>query len=226
MHSEEDIEDVDEKVSFLQVLLTLQLLKFSVLPIRYYSIIDIHVSTTFFELWILIFRNCLFHKIVNNTYVHFLVSDNPVLLVIFLVFLQTLSFWNVGVINYYYWLIIFLQPSRKRKRGSVSTPHQKKTKNCKPFTPCTPVTSKVSSPSLLPPGLLANKVSSSASKAAKSLARFQMSSSPSPSSKTDNEDDVGTYTHEKLEWLKEDKRRYFWILLKQRSKLCQFLVKM
>ena len=63
-----------------------------------------------------------------------------------------------------------------------------------------------SSPSLLL-GSLANKVSSSASKAVESLARFQMTSSPAPSSNADNEDGVATYKHEKLEWLKEDKRR-------------------
>ena len=63
------------------------------------------------------------------------------------------------------------------------------------------------SPSLLP-GSLPNKVSGSASKAAESLARFQMSSSPTPSSKADDEGAVGIYKHEKLDWLKEDKRRY------------------
>ena len=63
------------------------------------------------------------------------------------------------------------------------------------------------SPSLLP-GSLANKVSNSASRAADSLAKFQMISSPAPSSNADNDDSVATYTHEKLDWLKEDKRRY------------------
>ncbi|KAL9963214.1 hypothetical protein ACROYT_G032392 [Oculina patagonica] len=101
--------------------------------------------------------------------------------------------------------------SRKRKRGSTSTPHQQKTKNRKPLTPCTPVSSKPAvlstpSPSLLS-GSLANKVSSSATKAAESLARFQMSSSPVPGSKAVDEEGTETYKHEKLDWLKEDKRR-------------------
>jgi len=50
-------------------------------------------------------------------------------------------------------------------------------------------------------------VSSSASKAAESLARFQMSSSPTPSSNANNDEGVATYTHEKLDWLKEEKRK-------------------
>lgn len=63
------------------------------------------------------------------------------------------------------------------------------------------------------PGSLTNKVSSSASKAAESLARFQMSSSPVPSTNTVDEEGSGTYKHEKLDWLKEDKRRYVNVLL-------------
>ncbi|XP_015756770.1 PREDICTED: DNA mismatch repair protein Msh6-like [Acropora digitifera] len=102
--------------------------------------------------------------------------------------------------------------SRKRKRGKVFTPHQQKTKSRKPSTPCTPVTSGASSvntpsPSGVLPGTLAKKVSSSASKAAESLARFQMTASPTPSSNVDKEGGEGSYTHEKLDWLKEDKRR-------------------
>ena len=63
-------------------------------------------------------------------------------------------------------------------------------------------------PSAVLPGSLTKKVSSSASKAAESLARFQMSSSPTNSPNVDNENGEGSYTHEKLDWLKEDKRRY------------------
>ena len=108
--------------------------------------------------------------------------------------------------------LLSLQQSCKRKRGKVFTPHQQKTKSRKPSTPCTPVTSGASlvntpSPSAVLPGTLAKKVSSSASKAAESLARFQMTASPTPSSSLDKEDGEGSYTHEKLEWLKEDKRR-------------------
>ena len=103
------------------------------------------------------------------------------------------------------------QPSRKRKRGSTSTPHQKKTKNGTPSTPCTPAVSKQAllstpSPSVLS-GSLAKKMSSSASKAAVSLARFQMNSSPVPKASAADGEGVGTYTHERLEWLKEDKRK-------------------
>lgn len=103
------------------------------------------------------------------------------------------------------------QPSRKRKRGSTSTPHQKKTKNSTPSTPCTPAVSKQAllstpSPSVLS-GSLAKKMSSSASKAAVSLARFQMNSSPVPKASAADGEGVGTYTHERLEWLKEDKRK-------------------
>ena len=103
------------------------------------------------------------------------------------------------------------QPSRKRKRGSTSTPHQKKTKNSTPSTPCTPAVSKQAllstpSPSVLA-GSLAKKMSSSASKAAVSLARFQMNSSPVPKASAADGEGVGTYTHERLEWLKEDKRK-------------------
>ena len=109
-------------------------------------------------------------------------------------------------------VLLFLQQSRKRKRGKVFTPCQQKTKSCKPSTPCTPVTSGSSSintpsPSGVLPGTLAKKVSSSASKAAESLARFQMTASPTPSSNVDKEGGEGSYTHEKLDWLKEDKRR-------------------
>jgi len=91
------------------------------------------------------------------------------------------------------------------------TPRQQKSKNPKPSTPCIPVNNKrpvlnTPSPSLLS-GSLANKVSSSASKAAESLARFQMTSSPVPSANSVDEDGAGTYKHEKLDWLKEDKRR-------------------
>ena len=108
--------------------------------------------------------------------------------------------------------LLFLQQSRKRKRGKVSTPHQQKTKSRKPSTPCTPVTSGASSvntpsPSGVLSGTLAKKVSSSASKAAESLARFQMTASPIPSSNVDKEGGEGSYTHERLDWLKEDKRR-------------------
>ena len=104
------------------------------------------------------------------------------------------------------------QPSRKRKRGSTSTPHQKKTKNSTPSTPCTPAVSKQAilstpSPSVLS-GSFAKKMSSSASKAAVSLARFQMNSSPVPKASTADGEGVGTYTHERLEWLKEDKRKW------------------
>ena len=103
------------------------------------------------------------------------------------------------------------QPSRKRKRGSTSTPQQKKTKNSTPSTPCTPAVSKQAllstpSPSVLS-GSLAKKMSSSASKAAVSLARFQMNSSPVPKASTADGEGVGTYTHDRLEWLKEDKRK-------------------
>ncbi|XP_044184294.1 DNA mismatch repair protein Msh6-like isoform X1 [Acropora millepora] len=102
--------------------------------------------------------------------------------------------------------------SRKRKRGKVFTPHQQKTKSCKPSTPCTPVSSGASSvntpsPSGVLQGTLAKKVSSSASKAAESLARFQMTASPTTSSNVDKEGGEGSYTHERLDWLKEDKRR-------------------
>ena len=108
--------------------------------------------------------------------------------------------------------LLFLQQSRKRKRGKVFTPCQQKTKSRKPSTPCTPVTSGASSvntpsPSGVLQGTLAKKVSSSASKAAESLARFQMTASPTPSSNVDKEGGEGSYTHEKLDWLKEDKRR-------------------
>ena len=50
-------------------------------------------------------------------------------------------------------------------------------------------------------------MSSSAGKAAVSLARFQMNSSPVPKASTADGEGVGTYTHERLEWLKEDKRK-------------------
>lgn len=106
------------------------------------------------------------------------------------------------------------KPSRKRKRGKVFTPHQNKTKTRKPSTPRTPNTSSnvasmisTTTPSAVLPGSLTKKVSSSANKAAESLARFQMSSSPTNSPNVDNENGEGSYTHEKLDWLKEDKRR-------------------
>lgn len=133
-------------------------------------------------------------------------------------FALILKHYNAGLCDRsYHWILtlpylLFLQQSRKRKRGKVFTPHQQKTKSRKPSTPCTPVTSGASSvntpsPSGVLQGTLAKKVSSSASKAAESLARFQMTASPTPSSNVDKEGGEGSYTHERLDWLKEDKRR-------------------
>lgn len=53
---------------------------------------------------------------------------------------------------------------------------------------------------------LAAKISKSANKAASLLSKFQMSSSPSPS-QDKAEESTGGYVHEKLEWIKEGKRK-------------------
>nr|QIC49977.1 DNA mismatch repair protein Msh6-like protein [Actinia equina] len=105
--------------------------------------------------------------------------------------------------------------SRKRKRGSSSTSHPKSKKlmngNSSPHMPCTnktPVKPMSSSSSVVLPASLANKVSNSATKAASLLSKFQMTSSPSTSSEKKTDKDNGNgFAHERLEWLKEQKRK-------------------
>lgn len=74
-------------------------------------------------------------------------------------------------------------------------------KNAAKPTPVTPVTTPIQ-----PKPELAAKITNSANKAASVLSKFQMSSSSSPSQDKVEETTAG-YVHEKLEWLKEGKRK-------------------
>ena len=67
--------------------------------------------------------------------------------------------------------------------------------------PSTPSTKTKISPSLT------SKLSSSVGKASSTLARFQSCQISSPSTEKPNADDETGYTHEKLEWLTEEKIR-------------------
>lgn len=57
-------------------------------------------------------------------------------------------------------------------------------------------------------GSLIKKVLSLVSKVVEFLVRFQMSLLLINSLNVDNENGEGSYIYEKLDWLKEDKRRY------------------
>ncbi|XP_048590320.1 DNA mismatch repair protein Msh6-like [Nematostella vectensis] len=94
--------------------------------------------------------------------------------------------------------------TKKRKRGSTSTPSSKKGKLAPNMT--SNPTSNTPKPAKLSSSL-ATKITNSASKAATSLARFQMTSSPAPVTEPDENGNTGVYLHEKLDWLKEGKRK-------------------
>ena len=110
---------------------------------------------------------------------------------------------RIKMLNVIETLYLILKPSRKRKR-SVTTPRQIKGKVQKTTSPITPASSKTPFSPL--PSSLNSKINNSASKAAASLARFKMNSSPVPPAHSVEQN--GNFLHERLDWLKEEHRKW------------------
>ena len=99
---------------------------------------------------------------------------------------------------------VFLKVTKKRKRGKNTTANKT---NKPPTTPSQ--NSSLSSPKTPSSALsssLTSKLANSVGKAASMLSRFHAASSPA--TEKCNMDDVTVYTHEKLEWLTEQKIRF------------------
>lgn len=156
--------------------------------------------------------DCFTYFVMVHTlgFLTYLLALYPHFISLFFVTYFHLYFFLISLLFHSLYLIICInhQVLKKRKRGEGG-----KGKAPPPQLPVTPSSSSRSpnpTSNLLSPSLT-NKLAKSVGKAMSTLSKFQMSASATPDKGSVSEGNV--FTHEKLDWLHEEKLRYLYLAL-------------